>query len=507
LDRDTVFRLIFEHAEVGIYQSSPAGYFVLVNHALARLFGFASREEMCAYAHGRIASFYVDADLRQRLLDELYKTGKISSYISEVRCLSGKTRWISESAILVKDGQNAEYVLGTVVDVTDVITSQQALATAEERYRSIFDNAIEGIYISTLDGRLLNANKAFAQFNGYDKPEELLSKIGDLNDWYADPERRKQFIELVNHDGYAVNFESEVFRHKTREKIWVTENARLICDPDGKPTHYEGTIQDITERKNFERQLLLTQRAAETSNRAKSEFLANMSHELRTPLNAIMGFSELITLSTQGDLKTAKIHEYAHDILLSARILYQLISEILDFSKIDSGTAQLEEKPIDLRNICKQAALMIEERARRGSISVRLKTDDEAPSIRGDERRLLQVLLNLVTNAVKFTLPGGEVTIATGWSDEGSPVITVADTGIGISEKDLSRVFEPFVQINRSVFHQQEGTGLGLAICKSLVEQHGGRVEISSRQGMGTTVSVILPAERVIRPNDAMPIA
>jgi signal transduction histidine kinase len=298
--------------------------------------------------------------------------------------------------------------------------------------------------------------------------------------------------------GEVRNFESEVYRHKTRERIWIQENARLVRDEAGKPLYYEGTVQEITQRKNFERQLMVARRAAEASNRAKSEFLANMSHELRTPLNAIMGFAQILR-----DRWTApefgKISEYSGDILMSAQHLYKLISEILDYSKIDSGTVQLVENPIEVPALIRHCVNMIAERAQRSGLTLKVSVADKLPALQGDERRLTQVLLNLATNAVKFTPSGGTVTISADMGAGEELVLSVADTGIGISDKDIERVFEPFVQVNRSSHPQQEGAGLGLSICKNLIELHQGRIEVSSRQGHGTTVRVVLPDSRLIQ--------
>jgi signal transduction histidine kinase len=222
-----------------------------------------------------------------------------------------------------------------------------------------------------------------------------------------------------------------------------------------------------------------------------------MSHELRTPLNAIMGFAQILRDRWSGP-EHGKIVEYAGDILLSAQHLYGLISEILDYSKIDSGTVQLVEGPIDVTALCNHCAHMISERAQRAGLKLKLDLTENLPALQADERRITQVLLNLATNAVKFTPAGGTVTVGADVEPDGNLVMSVADTGIGISEKDLERVFEPFVQVNRSAHPQQEGAGLGLSICKNLIELHQGRIEVSSKPQRGTTVRIILPAARLM---------
>ncbi len=410
----------------------------------------------------------------------------------------GSRFWVSDSTTLAQGPDGKMSILGTMVDVTDLVESQRAFREAEARYRSIIDNALEGVYISSLDGRMIVANRALAEINGYDSPEELILSVKDIgSEWYVRPERRQEFVDAMARDGEVRNFESEVNRHKTRERIWVQENARLVTDESGKALYYEGTVQEITQRKNFERQLMVARRAAEASNRAKSEFLANMSHELRTPLNAIMGFAQILR-DRWNDPEHAKVAEYSGDILMSAQHLYGLISEILDYSKIDSGTVQLVEGPIDVVSLCNHCVHMLGERAQRAGLKLKLDLAENLPALQADERRITQVLLNLATNAVKFTPAGGTITIGADVESSGNLVVSVADSGIGISEKDLERVFEPFVQVNRSAHPQQEGAGLGLSICKNLIELHQGRIEVSSKPQRGTTVRVILPGSRLM---------
>lgn len=497
-------RIVFESVDIGIYMTAESGRLLAVNNALAAMMGFSSPADMLAQAGENASGLYADPVQRNRLLRTVATTGHLTNEVSEMIRSDGRRLWISESASLhpMADGQSA--LIGTVIDITALIQSQQALRAAEERYRSLFENAIDGTYISSLDGRMISANQALARINGYDTPAELLQAVGDIGtEWYVDPRRRAEFAERLDRVGMVRNFESEIYRHKTRERIWISENARLVRDAFGQAQHYEGTVEDITERKSFERQLLIARREAETSNRAKTEFLASMSHELRTPLNAIMGFSELISMMTRAESGTSRVNEYATDIHSSAQILFRLIEEILDYSKLESGKANIEDNQVDFAEVIKQCSTMVSARARKGEIDLRTELAPDLPLVRGDYRRLLQIVLNLLTNAVKFTPPQGTITVKAGRDTEGSLVLSVTDTGIGIPAKDIDRVFEPFVQVNRSAFHQREGTGLGLAICRSLIELHQGRIEISSRPGQGTTVRVMLPATRVLAPAPA----
>jgi len=496
-------RIVFESSDIGIYMTAQTGELMSVNEAFARMMGFVSATALLTRMGEDPAPLYADPAQRDRLLRKIEATGHLNNEVSEILRPDGVRLWVSESASMHGLGTPNAVLIGTVIDITELVTSQQALRSAEERYRGLFENAVDGTFISSLEGQMISANQALARINGYETPNELITAVNNIAiEWYVDPKRRGQFVALAERDGYVRNFESEIYRHKTRERIWISETARLVRHNDGTPSHFEGTVVDITERKSFERQLMLARRDAETSNRAKTEFLASMSHELRTPLNAIMGFSELITLLTRATAGESRIHEYAGDIHASARILFRLIEEILDYSKLESGKATIDEAAVDLAEIMQQCTTMLSARAAKGEIGLQLSVPPDLPRVRGDQRRLLQIVLNLLTNAVKFTPPGGQVSVSAVHEADGGLTFGVADTGIGISAKDIERIFEPFVQVNRSAFHQQEGTGLGLAICRSLVELHQGRIEITSRPGEGTHVRVLLPAGRVVLPPD-----
>jgi PAS domain S-box-containing protein len=396
------------------------------------------------------------------------------------------------------DGEPPRLV-GSAADVSDLIRTQEALRRTEESYRGIYENATEGIYLSTLDGHQLRANPALVQLNGCDSEAELLALVNDIaSEWYVDPDRRGEFKRLIERDGRVENFESEVYRYRTRERIWVSENARLVHDAAGNPSHYEGTVRDITAVKRTEATLHAALDAARVAGESKSAFLANMSHELRTPLNAIIGFCEMIMLETFGPLGDPRYSAYLKDIHFSGNHLLQLIEDILDLTKAEASKIELDERPLDLEVAAANAVRLLAERARRGGVAVKLAFPSDLPVVRADERRLRQVLLNLLSNAVKFTPPGGTVTVSARRAPEGGLVLAVSDTGIGIAAKDLERVFQPFVQLDRT--HQQEGTGLGLALCRKLVEVHGARIALASRPGHGTTVEVHLPPERVLAP-------
>jgi signal transduction histidine kinase len=249
-------------------------------------------------------------------------------------------------------------------------------------------------------------------------------------------------------------------------------------------------------REAAEVELINAKERAESASRAKSEFLANMSHELRTPLNAIIGFAELMRGRTFGPL-SERYHEYAGDIFSSGTHLLALINDILNLSKLEAGQLALEEQEIDLAATVADCISLLETQAREANIRLVVALDRNIHTVRGDERRLRQILINLLSNAVKFTPEGGQVQVSSALV-EGGLAISVRDSGIGMAPEDIPTAMAPFGQLDRTIRRRQEGTGLGLPLAKHLAELHGAAFTIESKLNAGTTVTFVLPKERIL---------
>jgi PAS domain S-box-containing protein len=374
---------------------------------------------------------------------------------------------------------------------------RQALVAAERDYRSIFDNAIDGIYRSSTGGRQLRANPALVRLNGYGSEQEMLRSVNDIAaEWYVEPGRRADFMRLLNEEGQVENFESEIYRHKTRERIWVSENARLVRDGAGRPLFYEGTVRDITELKQAGEELDTARKEAEAANSAKSHLLANVSHELRTPLNAILGFSEILAGEMLGPLGE-RYRDYAKDIHDSGLHLLSIIDDLLDLSKIEAGRLNLSEDIVDVVELFDTVSRFVRERASSAGLTMSIDLPADIPALKADRRAMRQVLLNLLSNSVKFTPAGGHIALEAIREPCGGIGFRVRDNGIGIAAGDIDRAMEPFGLINSSLSRRYTGTGLGLPITRALVELHRGRFELTSEPGVGTTATVYLPADRV----------
>ncbi|MBV9521158.1 MAG: PAS-domain containing protein [Alphaproteobacteria bacterium] len=255
---------------------------------------------------------------------------------------------------------------------------------------------------------------------------------------------------------------------------------------------------DVTQRRRFEEELIDARNQAEIANRSKGEFLANMSHELRTPLNAIIGFSDILKTERFGPIGNAKYLEYARDIHTSGVHLLDLISDVLDMSKIEAGKLDLFEEEVSIPELVNSCLSMVRERARERGVGIAADLGAPPALLWADLRAMKQILLNVLSNAVKFSRDGGAVAITAGPASDGGTIITVADGGIGMTEEQIERSRQPFGQAHAATTRSYGGTGLGLSITQRLVELHGGTLQITSRPGEGTTVAIILPPARTL---------
>lgn len=366
-------------------------------------------------------------------------------------------------------------------------------------YKSIFVNAVEGIYRSTVDGQFVEVNPAMARMFGCHDPSDFLETYGDIaSEFYADPTTRRDITAKLAERGEVTGYEARGWR-KNRSTFWMRESARVVRDPHGRIVGYEGFIEDITEQKAAHEalkhafsQLQDAQSRVDVAHRAKSTFLTNMTHELRTPLNAIIGFASVLRDPDLFERDPATFHRNCANIEDNARYLLGVVNGILEMAKSEARKLSLFTEPVDLAALIQDCVPAIRPRADTGNVHVHLGDLPGSCVIEGDFRRLRQVVVNLVSNAVKFTPAGGEVSIHL-HADPETVTIAVADTGIGIAESDISRAMQPFQQLERALNKRVEGTGLGLPLAKDLVELHGGRLYLESTPDVGTTAYVHLP--------------
>jgi len=306
--------------------------------------------------------------------------------------------------------------------------------------------------------------------------------------------RRREDGTVIS-DGLGLDITDSRMAEATLRKSQVELNERLVelhrtkARLESQSTVLMETARELTEARD----------SAEQASRAKSEFLSNMSHELRTPLNAILGFSEIIREQTFGPVGSPKYRDYASDIYESGLHLLELINDVLDFAKIEAGREELRIENVSIREVVESVQRMVYERAERAGLTIECSLGRNLPLIVADKRKIKQILLNVLTNAIKFTEHGGKVSLTAWSSDQSGFVVQVADTGIGIALEDIPKALGLFGQIDSAFNRRHEGTGLGLPLSKALVEMHGGSLDLQSQPGVGTTVTIRLPSERIVR--------
>ena len=395
---------------------------------------------------------------------------------------------------------------GVALDVTQERMAQSRAQRAETRLRDAINSVSDAFVLWDRRGRLVMWNAVFGQTFSVDprflKPgtsRELIEKVMDIaisrKETVADG--REGVIEAELNDGRWI----QISESRTLEGGFVVTGADITAIKlqeelsRRNEEQLQGMVEKLEQSRRIQTDLAkkyeMAKIRAEQANHAKSEFLANMSHELRTPLNAINGFSEIMAAEMFGPLGHARYKEYAGDILNSGQHLLALINDILDMSKIEAGKMTLKFEPLAVDEVVDDTLRLVRQRAEKAGLKLRTHLP-QLPTIQADYRALKQILLNLMTNAIKFTPSGGTVTVSAVTTDNFLHLY-VADTGIGIAEKDMARLARPFEQIENQFSRTKEGTGLGLALTRSLIEMHSGRLEVDSTVGQGTTVSIILP--------------
>ncbi len=287
--------------------------------------------------------------------------------------------------------------------------------------------------------------------------------------------------------------------------VWVEMRCRpLRLEGADAAARRSGTVavtRDISERKAQEAELLRARDEAEAANRAKAQFLANMSHELRTPLNAVIGFSEIINQELFGTLGEPRYREYARLIHEGGEHLLNVVNDILDMSKIDAGRFTIVKEPLDVNLLITSCSETMGHGAEQKQIALITEVDPDMPELLADKRACKQMLLNVLSNAIKFTDPGGWVRLSAR-VNAGNIELIVADNGMGIAEEDMSRLGSPFVQAENSYSRSHDGAGLGLSVVKGLARLHGGSLQLTSKLGQGTTTTIVLPIDQLSEPRE-----
>ena len=352
------------------------------------------------------------------------------------------------------------------------------------------------IFMLDPDGYISSWNRGAQRFKGY-TADEIIGRHFSVFYGPEDNAAGKPAweLEVAARDG---RFEDEGYRfRKDGTSFWANVVLTAIRDDDGSLLGYAKVTRDLTERRAGEQRAIADARrlaAAESANIAKSEFLTAMSHELRTPLNAIGGYTDLLTLGLGGPVTLQQL-EYLGRIQRSQQHLMGIITDLLNFSRIEAGQINYDVTPILVSKIFDSVTALIEPQALAKSVSLKRDADEKGLTVMGDRSKVDQIVLNLLSNAIKFTGSGGTITLSTTFTDA-TVTIVVTDTGRGIPGDKLEAIFEPFVQLGRSLSSAHEGTGLGLSISRDLARAMNGDLTVSSREGSGSTFRLTLPRSK-----------
>ncbi len=508
-ESEELLRGVVEHSPSAIFLKDTQGYFRLVNKRFEDWYGIAAKDAIGRVSHEIFPQSYADAYVAQD--KEVLKSGGVVEREQDIVFKDGTTHAILVIKFPVLDPNGAPLGVGTInTDLTEHKRALAALRDSEAALAKAQQLAKIGNWRWSVEhDALLDCSEEFARIHGVglDGIHDLMAQQMERVIHPEDRDRVAQAFKLFDEKGCDYDIEYRINR-PDGEVRHLHEIGEPVCDANGRVVEHVGTVQDITERKLAEEALLAAKEQAELADRAKSEFLANMSHELRTPLNLIIGFAELIMAEKLGPIGQAKYREFVGDIHNAGQHLLDLISDILDLSRIDSGNIGLCEDEVDVRDLVGGCVRLMSERSRAAGVELVLDMGaGEQPTLRADPRMLKQVLINLLSNGIKFTPHGGRVT-AKGWlSPRGVYVLQVIDTGIGIAAPDIPKALARFQQIDGQLNREHEGSGLGLPLSKSLVELHGGSLDLQSKVGEGTTITLRFPAERVVPlPQDSQPM-
>ncbi len=504
------FRGAVEAAQCGVWDWDVDAGQVMISDYMASLLGLERSGSLSdTVIMERIHPSYRDAVQHALRQAQTYGAFEVSFPVPDE---NGRARWIdARGQARGERGQDGfTSILGIALDTTEARRAKSQAQAAEGRLRDGIESVSDAFVLFDKNGRMILSNQAFQDAFGFEDGvvrkgayKQDLNRIAALAIKSDQPAaggragarevelvdgRWLQLVERFTSDGGSVVTAADITAIKQKE----AERQRAV-------ERLHMTIAELEDREEklslLARKYEVAMTRAEAANQAKSEFLANMSHELRTPLNAINGFSEIMAGELFGPLGHDKYKGYAGDILKSGQHLLSLINDILDMAKIEAGKLTLHYEQVSLKEVVEDATRLMRGKIQEAGLTLRVEAP-ELPDIEADHRGLKQVVLNLISNAVKFTPEGGDIVVALSQLDVGRVQVAVTDTGIGIAPEDLARLARPFEQVEGQHSKTTQGTGLGLALTKSLIELHGGELLMQSQPGEGTTVSFDLPIQR-----------
>jgi PAS domain S-box-containing protein len=493
-------RELFEVASDWFWETDAQGRFTFLSSAWSRVTG-QDPQEYLGRRRDEFGDRVEDPEAWREHLATLAAHKPFRDFTYCMRSASGARRWVRTSGIPYFDESGAFIgYRGAATDVTAEMSAEEALRRSEKLFAAVFQATPAMLAMSGLDdGRFIDVNIGFLRVLGYER-DAIVGRTRSEIGLFVDPDLPHRLVEGLSDTSPQRDIVAAVLtRRREVREILISAQVVRFADRDMLLT----VGRDVTERRREEEELRQSKAIAEFANHSKSEFLANMSHEIRTPLNAIIGFSEVIMGEVFGPVGTRRYAEYATDIWSSGTHLLQIINDLLDLSKLDAGKLELHETEVSLPRLVETGVRLVRERAVSAGVAIDVELSAELPTVRADERVLKQILINLLSNSVKFTPRGGRISVGGRRTQSGAVELAVADTGIGMSADEIEIALAPFGQVESALTRKHQGTGLGLPLARSLTELHGGRLEVRSTPGAGTMITVSLPPERALAPEYA----
>ncbi|TLZ61836.1 MAG: PAS domain S-box protein, partial [Methanobacteriota archaeon] len=463
-----------------------------VNEQMVRLTGFTRKW----LVGSPFPNYFTSADEAKAGIRKTLKENLVTNYELVVRTKSGRKIPVSFSAGTFFDTEGkVRGVFAAARDITAQKKLEEQIRESQNYNRGLIESNIDALMTTDTLGIITDVNKRMEELTAMTR-DQLIGT--PFKDYFSEPKRAQDGIRRVIAEDQVTNYELRI-RASTGSETDVSYNATTFRGTDGKLKGVFAAARDITEQRRLQSQLEQRNKELEIqnlrvqeANRLKSEFLANMSHELRTPLNGIIGFSEFIIDGKAGSVNDQQ-REYLGDVLKSGKHLLQLINDVLDLAKVESGRMDLVPETFSMKKALDEVCAIVRPIARKKNITIRTAVGEGVESVTLDLQKFRQILYNLLSNAVKFTNEQGKVEVTVDAEGADRMKLAVKDNGIGIKKEDLPRLFVAFQQLDSSIARQYQGTGLGLALTKNIVELQRGTIEVESRPGHGSTFTVTLP--------------
>ncbi|MCX6135090.1 MAG: PAS domain S-box protein [Ignavibacteriales bacterium] len=501
-DQQALLESVWENSAEAMRITNAAGIIVAVNDSYCRMVGMR-REELVGEPFTVILDSSADPSVLLATYSKRFLDRSVEPVMNRhLRLRNHHEVFVEAINSYIKGTDGSTFVFSIIRNVTTRRIAERALKESERKYHDLFNNAVQGIFQSTVDGKLLSANAALLRMLGYDSIEELASI--NLEELYTNPAERASLTMKLSGQGACSNVELSL-RRKDGKTIIVLEHSRAVKDAAGNVVSIEGILEDITERKELEARVQENLSALQDSremltqlNRQKDRLMSVLSHDLQSPFTSILGFCEILLNDTE-KLTDAERKEFLTYIRNSAQQQLALVKRLLDWSRLETGRITLDIRDIDLQKVVRASVQAHLGTAMNKEIALR-STLPADTCIRGDEAMLTQAFNNLISNALKFTPAHGLISIDLKESADEEWILTVKDTGAGIPAADLKRLFKVEEKYTRVGLRGETGTGLGLSLVAEIIKKHSGSITVESEVGAGTTFTIRL--HKLAKPQD-----